>query len=178
LVRVVSGIPVACIFGMYIMILVLWYVKTKEHEENEIHELAMFLLMCYNRINEFFLLLRANSYNAVNYQRTLDRVFRHAWILIVVVFVVQLAYDLVAGFYGVGAVRVIFTTIHNVILGAGSLLISILFLIYSHKLYQRLKSMSHIQKVQMKNIDRVLYKYSILLYLFIGCLMKTFVCLN
>jgi hypothetical protein len=33
LVRVVSGIPIACLFGMYIMILVLWYVKTKEHEE-------------------------------------------------------------------------------------------------------------------------------------------------
>jgi hypothetical protein len=87
--------------------------------------------------------------------------------LIVVVFVVQLAFDLVAGFYGVGTVRVIFTTIHSLIVGVGALIISILFLIYSHKLYQRLKSMSHIQNVQMKNIDQVLPKSLILLYLFV-----------
>jgi hypothetical protein len=124
--------------------------------------------MYYNQTNEFvfLLLIRANSYNAVNYQRTLDRVFRYAWILIVVVFIVQLAYDLVAGFFGGGAIRIIFTVINSLIVGVGAILISILFLIYSHKLYRRLQALSHIQNVQMKNIDRVLHKYSILLYSF------------
>jgi hypothetical protein len=63
----------------------------------------MFSLMYYNQTDEFFLfLIRANSYNAVNYQRTLDRVFRYAWIVIVVMFIVELVNDLVFGFYGGG----------------------------------------------------------------------------
>jgi hypothetical protein len=118
----------------------------------------MFSLMYYNQTDEFFFLLfiRANSYNAVNYQRTLDRVFRHAWIVIVVVFVVELANDLVFGFYGVGVPFFIVVGIYILILGIGALVISFLFLIYSHKLYRRLKALSHIQKLQQKNMDRVL----------------------
>jgi hypothetical protein len=127
-------------------------------------------------MNFFLLFIRANSYNAVNYQRTLDRVFRHAWIVIVVVFVVQLANDLVFGFYGVGVPFLIILGIYSFIVGIGALVISILFLIYSHKLYRRLEALNQIRNLQQKNMDRVLYKFLILLCcLFVGCSMKVFV---
>jgi ABC-type bacteriocin/lantibiotic exporter with double-glycine peptidase domain len=124
-------------------------------------------------MNFFSFTHQGKLYNAVNYQRTLDRVFRHAWIAIVVVFVIQLVNDLILGFYSVGVLLVL--GIYLSIVGIGAILISILFLIYSHKLYRRLQALSHVQKLHHKNIDRVLCKSLIFLCLFVVCSMKAFV---
>jgi len=115
--RLLFGFPIACLLGLYILIILLWI----------------------------------NTYNALNYQKALDRVFRHAWVVITILFIVEFTYDLLNGFYGAGTVDFITLAVYIAFVGLGTLTLAILFLIYSRKLYRRLTSVkSNVQNLKKK----------------------------
>lgn len=87
-------------------------------------------------VNVYILIIRLwiNMYNAVNYQKTLDHVFRYAGIAMALVFLVEFGYDLMDGLFGGGIVFSIMLAIYVVVLGLGVLILAVLFSIYSQKL--------------------------------------------
>jgi hypothetical protein len=102
------------------------------------------------------ILLWVKMYNATHYTKTLKYVIRSAWIAIAVVFVVELTYDIITGFYSVGVIRMITLSIYTVVLGLGILVIAILFLIYGRKMYRRSKKLQDTKqskKSKMKKVD-------------------------
>lgn len=112
---------------------------------------------------------RINAYNATNYNKTLDRVFRYGWIAIVSLFVAEFVYDLINGFYGVGNIFWTTMIVYVVVIGVGALTLSILFLVYSHKLYHRLKSFKNEKLNQRKNLKKVNF---IFFHPFINCFVS------
>lgn len=118
--RLLFGFPIACLLGLYILIILLWI----------------------------------NTYNALNYQKALDRVFRHAWVVITILFIVEFTYDLLNGFYGAGTVDFITLAVYIAFVGLGTLTLAIL-LTYTRKLYRRLKSVkTNVQNLK-KNMKKI-----------------------
>jgi len=96
------------------------------------------------------IIFRINTYNALNYQKALDRVFRHAWVVITILFIVEFTYDLLNGFYGAGTVDFITLAVYVAFVGLGTLTLAIL-LTYTRKLYRRLKSVkTNVQNLKKK----------------------------
>jgi len=108
-------------------------------------------------VNVYILIIRLwiNMYNAVNYQKTLDHVFRYAGIAMALVFLVEFGYDLMDGLFGGGIVFSIMLAIYVVVLGLGVLILAVLFSIYSQKLYRRLKKLKNPKKIPEKTIKKV-----------------------
>jgi hypothetical protein len=119
------------------------------------------------------ILMWVKMYNATCYIKTLIYVVRIAWIAIAIVFIVEIAYDIVTGIFSVGFIRMISLSIYTVVLGLGILVIAILFLIYGRKMYHRLKSFNDIAKTnkhQMKKINWFAKITSISIIVLIGVL--------
>jgi membrane protein implicated in regulation of membrane protease activity len=90
----------------------------------------------------------------LNYQKALDRVFRHAWVVITILFIVEFTYDLLNGFYGAGTVDFITLAVYVAFVGLGTLTLAIL-LTYTRKLYRRLKSVkTNVQNLK-KNMKKI-----------------------
>jgi len=94
-------------------------------------------------------------YSATHYTKTLDYAVQNAWIAIAVIFIVELIYDIVRGIYAVGLSRLITLVVYTVVLGFGTVIIAILFLIYGHKMYRRLKLFSRNERTKQITMKRV-----------------------
>jgi hypothetical protein len=111
--------------------------------------------------NSLSFVQRIEIYNATCYTKALDRAVRIAWIVIPVVFVLQLIYDIIRGIYGAGVIRLIILSVYTAVFALGTLTVSILFLIYGRKMYRRLKRFSPPQeaKKKMKRVHTYIHTY-------------------
>lgn len=95
-----------------------------------------------------------NAYNATRYTKTLKHAIRISWILIAVVFVVELTFDMLQGFLGGGVLFSILLAIYILVLGIGILVIAILFLIYGRRMTRRLKTFSNIKSTNKRAMKK------------------------
>jgi hypothetical protein len=114
-----------------------------------------FAISCLAGIYILIILMWIKMYSATHYTKTLDYAVQNAWIAIAVIFIVELIYDIVRGIYAVGLSRLITLVVYTVVLGFGTLIIAILFLIYGHKMYRRLKLFSRNERTKQITMKRI-----------------------